>query len=273
MNPILKTLSSIYSCTDALANHVSNGKYKASCFLFPNVIDRELANAAVDSLEKNFYNYGSNSNDKRRKWFYAVNDSGYGRLYHQVNFDKDHVPEHVGAETNWSEAAQKVVNISLTRFGKELQLVGAHEVGIAFVETTISMKGTGNFVWHTNKEASWTMRTLLSNPDDAETGWIGGEFSRSTYYLQSQPIGIVQPEESIKVHSPVFGGSILYYNINAINQDGEMKPRKDDKPTRRVELEINLKDKEDHGFFNTPYIKFGQEVPMKVNFFGPGSKI
>lgn len=271
MMQTVKMMSCFYSSTDRLIDFISKGRYKTSCFEYPNVIDRELAKAAVNSLAKNFYNDGANPKDKRRKWFYACNDEGFSRLYHKIKFDNNHAPEQVGKDTNWSVEAQKVVNIALTHFGKELKLVGTHEIGIAFVETGISPIGTGNFCWHTDKETSWTMRTLLSDPDDAETGWTGGEISRSTYYLQSQPIGIVQPKQSLKVHKPQFGGSILFHNINAMHLDGEMNPRKD-KRTKSVELEINLKDPANKGFFETPYIKAGEEVPMEFNFFEPGDK-
>jgi hypothetical protein len=278
MQPAKIMVSSFYSSTDKLIDYISKGRYKTSCFQFSDIINPELANAAVASLKGKFFDYGGNFKDRRRGHLYACNDGGISRLYHKIKFDKNHVPELVGKDTNWPEAALQVVNIALKRFGQELKLVGTHDVGISFVKTRISQIGTGNFKWHTDRETSWTMRTLLSEPNDLEKGWTGGEISRSTYYLHSDRnskenrISIAQPKESVKVHVPVFGGSILFHNINAMHLDREMNPRKEDTRTKCIELEINLKDGENKGFFETPYIVTGEEVPMDVHYFKPGDR-
>jgi hypothetical protein len=272
MQPSRKLISSFYASTDQLIDYISKGRYKTSCFQFKNVIDPELAKIAVASLENNLFNLGSNPLEKRHKYFFACDNAGFGRRYHTVHFNEKFEPKPIDESTNWSEAAVRVVNIALKRFGQELKLKGPHEVGIAFVQTGISVYGTGNFRWQTDEDTSWTMRTLLSDRKDRETGWKGGKMFRSTYYLQKDPIGIVQPQSSIQSFKPVIGGSILYHNINAMRLFTEMNPRKEFQRTTCTELVINLKDKANKGFLETPYIKTDDEVDMDTNFFEPGNK-
>ncbi len=229
---------------------------------FEGVVDPHVARVASKSFSNIIPRLSIDRND-RRHYLYE----GPRGLYNVVQFNSKHEPQALREMFEWSDEALTVLDVALTRFGLALKLEGQHEVGVSFVQTNISSIGTGNFSWRCdgNAEASWTMCTLLDDPDHPETGWTGGELSRSTYYFSRDPVAIAQPVSSIETFQPKFCGSILYHNFNTLVRVGEMNPRKEDTRTTSMELRLYLRDTNIKGIFEGTYLKEGDQIEMKVN--------
>lgn len=240
----LSQISTIYGDTEKMYRHYSEGKPAPTftgqaCVSLPRIVDPLLVKDALNDIQSR----KMIDRELNREHFW-----GKGGIWNEVEFDQQHQPRKLESFSEYAEPTQTVVQLALQRFGQELKLIGGQKIAASFIRYHIPTQGLNSFGWHIDQYASWTMITMLSDPDDPQTGWSGGDLYRSTFYSSYYPLGFIQPQESIQCYKYQQYNAILFHNFNVLHQVSAMFPRKHH--ADRIILKLALYDSQNEGMLD-----------------------
>lgn len=166
------------------------------------------------------------------------------------------------------DVVRKLMTIALRRFGTELKLDGDHLLRMSLIQYNIPSSGLNAFKWHSDYKVSWTMISLLTDPNNLVSGWRGGELSHSSFF--SEGSRIFQPVDSIRTMGYRQYDALLFYNFNCLHRVEAMYPR--GSLGNRIILQISLLGKENKLGHIDPmhrHIPSDHEVTARVRELSP----